>query len=343
MADTQQHGRLVRRYVLETIGAGSANVVQDTARRFNISRQAVNKHLRRLQTEGLIVAQGTTRSRQYELAVIHRHTIDLNLDTQRDENLIWRRQIAPLVADAAVNAKDIWAYGCQEMLNNAIDHSSGTKITVRISSNVLSTIMTIEDDGYGVFRKIRESMNLEDERHAVFELSKGKLTTAPNNHTGEGIFFTSRMFDFFSISSGNVYFAHKSSDENFWVLENDASVAGTTIHMELSNSTKRTSKEVFDQFSNEDYAFSKTVVPVNLARYDNDALLSRSQARRVLARVDRFSTVLLNFENVEHVGQAFADEVFRVFANAHPQIEIVPIRANPQVMAMIKRARANSG
>lgn len=268
--------------------------------------------------------------------------IDL-LEPHLDENVIWRRRIAPLLSELPNNAKDIWAYGVQEMLNNAIDHSSGRAIVVTITRTAMRTEMTIADDGYGVFRKIRESMHLEDERHAVFELSKGKLTTAPDKHTGEGIFFTSRMFDSFAIDSGSVHFAHDFVDDNFWILENEKPVAGTSIHLTLANGAKRTSKEIFDQYSNEDYAFSKTVVPVNLARYDNDALLSRSQARRVLARLDRFSTVLLNFENVEHVGQAFADEVFRVFANAHPQIEIVPIRANSQVMAMIKRASANFG
>ena len=109
--------------------------------------------------------------------------------------------------------------------------------------------------------------------------------------------------------------------------------------MKLSNDTKRRPKEVFDAFSGDgDYGFTKTVVPVDLARYGNDILISRSQARRVLMRLDRFNIVLLDFKNVEQVGQGFADEVFRVFARAHPDIELIPIAANPQVMAMIRRA-----
>ena len=224
------------------------------------------------------------------------------------------------------------------MLNNAIDHSSGSKVIVTVTKNIVATAMTIMDDGHGIFRKIKESMGLEDERHAVFELSKGKLTTAPDNHTGEGIFFTSRMFDFFAICSGSVDFTRNESDGSYWFFESDDPVAGTAVHLNLANATERSSKEIFDQFTNGDYAFSKTVVPVNLARYEDDALLSRSQARRVLMRVDRFSTVLLDFKDVEQVGQAFADEVFRVFARTHPQIEIVPINANSQVMSMINRA-----
>ena len=223
-------------------------------------------------------------------------------------------------------------------MNNAIDHSSGSRVEIVVKRTVTSAEIMIKDDGYGIFRKIKDSLSLEDDRHAVFELSKGKLTTDPDNHTGEGIFFTSRMFDRFSILSGSVAFQHWAADEDYWILENTKSVAGTAISLTLSNHTSRTPRQIFDAFSDDDYAFSKTVVPVDLARYGDDALISRSQARRVMARLDRFSTVLLNFKNVEQVGQGFADEIFRVFARTHPDINLVPINVNQQVISMIKRA-----
>ena len=47
----------------------------------------------------------------------------------------------------------------------------------------------------------------------VWELPKsGKLTTDPDNHTGEGIFFTSRVFDEFEIDL-TVSFAEYPLDE----------------------------------------------------------------------------------------------------------------------------------
>lgn len=339
MAGIRQRGRLIRRYIAERIDSDSQDVVRETARKFGISRQAVNKHLRRLVTDGHLAVQGTTRSRRYSLTIIDHQTIVLKLENRIDENQVWRRQIVPLFPDLPRNVMDLWAYSFQEMLNNAIDHSSGTNVAIEIKRTTTSTEMQILDDGYGIFRKIKDSLGLEDERHAVFELSKGKLTTDPNNHTGEGIFFTSRMFDRFSIDSGSVFFSHVSPQEEYWLFENDEHVTGTRIRMKLSNHTNRTPKEVFDAFSGDgDYGFTRTVVPVELARYDNDALISRSQARRVLMRLDRFDTVVLNFKNVEQVGQGFADEVFRVFARAHPDIQLIPIDANPQVMAMIRRA-----
>ena len=53
----------------------------------------------------------------------------------------------------------------------------------------------IDDDGEGIFKKIKNALNLLDEKQAVLELAKGKLTTDPSRHTGEGIFFTSRAFN----------------------------------------------------------------------------------------------------------------------------------------------------
>ena len=197
--------------------------------------------------------------------------------------------------------------------------------------------------GIGIFNKIKNEKNLLDERHAVLELIKGKLTTDPTRHTGEGIFFTSRMVDEFCIISGEVYLSHSYGKAEDWILENQENHPGTLIFMKLKNTTSRTAKEIFDNFTSDDdnYGFSKTVVPVRLAQYGTERLVSRSQAKRLLERVDRFKIVLFDFTEVESIGQAFADEVFRVFSNLHPDTNIIPINANDTVMQMIKRAQTH--
>lgn len=112
--------------------------------------------------------------------------------------------------------------------------------------------------------------------------------------------------------------------------------------MDLNNNTSRTVKSVFDQYTGtEDYSFDKTVVPVKLTKYGNERLVSRSQAKRLLSRIDRFKTVILDFEGVDRIGQAFADEVFRVFTNHHPGIKLYFIKANKDVENMILRALTN--
>jgi STAS-like domain of unknown function (DUF4325) len=109
----------------------------------------------------------------------------------------------------------------------------------------------------------------------------------------------------------------------------------------LKNNTSRTSKQVFDNFSSgEDYAFTKTVVPVRLAQYGEERLISRSQAKRLLTGIDKFKVVIFDFSGVEMVGQAFSDEVFRVFKRQHPNIEMISLHTNQDVEQMISRAQA---
>ncbi|HXK31411.1 MAG TPA: STAS-like domain-containing protein, partial [Candidatus Paceibacterota bacterium] len=70
--------------------------------------------------------------------------------------------------------------------------------------------------------------------------------------------------------------------------------------------------------------------------------VSRSQARRVLSGLEKFKTVILDFENVPTVGQAFADEIFRVFKNKHSDIQLIPTNMNEGVNFMINRVEGNN-
>jgi hypothetical protein len=227
------------------------------------------------------------------------------------------------------------------MFNNVIDHSGAAHVSVSISKTAASTTIQIYDHGVGIFKKIQAALGLVDERHAVLELAKGKFTTDPRNHSGEGIFFSSRMFDEFEILSGEVYFSHEFDKKEDWILQRSTPHGGTLVSMTLHNHTSRTTKKVFDKFtSDEDYGFNKTVVPVKLMRYGDDNLISRSQAKRLLARFDRFKIVMLDFSGIASVGQAFADEVFRVFRNKHPEVKLVPMHTSSEVRQMIARAES---
>jgi anti-sigma regulatory factor (Ser/Thr protein kinase) len=239
------------------------------------------------------------------------------------------------------NVLKVWHYGFTEMFNNVIDHSGATHVNVSVTKTAASTTITIHDDGVGIFKKIQAALNLFDERHSVLELAKGKFTTDPANHSGEGIFFSSRVFDEFDILSGEVYFSHEFDRKEDWILQRSTPRGGTLVTMKLHNHTARTIKKVFDKFtSDEDYGFNKTVVPVKLMKYGDDNLVSRSQAKRLLARFDRFKIVMLDFTGVTSIGQAFADEVFRVFRSKHPDVELAPINASTEVKRMISRAEA---
>lgn len=339
MSRIRAGGEPVRKFLIENLAEHPADVVRLTAEKFNCTRQAVHKHLQRLISEGAVVESGQTRSKRYQLAPLLQWSHLYQLGALLAEDAVWRGDVVPLLGKLPENVLSIWHYGFTEMFNNVIDHSGARYVSLSLTKTAAATTVNIYDDGVGIFKKIQGALGLEDERHAVLELAKGKFTTDPANHSGEGIFFTSRMFDRFVIASGEVYFSHDFEEKEDWILQASSASGGTLVRMVLHNHTARTLKKVFDKFtSDDDYGFTKTVVPVKLMRYGDDNLVSRSQAKRLLSRFDRFKVVVLDFSGIASVGQAFADEVFRVFKTKHPEVEIVPIHSSSEVKRMISRA-----
>lgn len=342
MSSLRDRGAAIRAFIIEQVDAHPTDIAKLVAAKFDCSRQAVNQHLRSLVADGSLAEIGRTKSKSYRLTALVSWVKSYLLGTSISEAGVWTADIAPALGALPDNVRMLWQHGFTEMFNNAIDHSEGKHISVSFEKSAAKTTLRISDDGVGIFRKIQGALGLIDERHAVLELAKGRFTTDPKNHSGEGIFFTSRMFDEFVIMSGGVYFSHEINREEDWILQSREASEGTVVLMTLNNHTSRTTKQVFDGFTTgDDYGFTKTVVPVRLAQYGDDNLISRSQAKRLLTRIDRFKVVLLDFTGVPMIGQSFADEIFRVFATEHPGIEILPINAGIEVLQMISRALAH--
>ena len=342
MRKQTDHVRLMKTFIIRSIPAHPRDIVSVVSKQFGISRQAVSRHVQELVREGRVTAEGNTRQRRYKLSILKSERFNLPL-AGLQEDQVWRTRLLPALKSLPKNVVDIWHYAFTEMVNNAIDHSGGQELMVTVEMDALRTEIWVRDDGMGIFKKITKECHLEDESHAVLELAKGKLTTDPHNHTGEGIFFTSRMLDDFGILSGGVHFWSRSHGTEDWVLEREQPRNGTSVFMFLDNDSTRTDQEVFDRFASEDedYGFTKTIVPVRLARQGAEKLVSRSQAKRLLTRIDRFNTVIFDFEDVDSIGQGFADEIFRVFSRDHPNIAIFAINKAPQVDKMIAHVEKN--
>lgn len=334
----------IRDHLVLAIGEGRADVAGSAAARFGVTRQYANQLLRKLADEGVITASGETRARSYELVTTSRR-LELKLDEGLEEDRVWRESVQPQLAGIGARALDICHYGFTEMFNNVLDHSEGTRATVGVERNPTTVTIEVADNGVGIFEKIQRAFELEDPQHAVLELSKGKLTTDPKAHTGEGIFFTSRMFDEYDLHSADLALVHVPED-NDWLIEDVPRQKGTLVRMTIDPRSRRTTRSVFDRYSGDekgDYGFNVTHVPVGLARYGQENLVSRSQAKRVLARLDLFRRVVLDFSGVETIGQAFADEMFRVYLGQHSNVEFVVVHAGSDVEPMIRRALAHPG
>jgi len=342
MPSRQEKNEQIHQFILENVEDHPSDITSVVADKFDISRQAGHRHVQRLVQDGLLTASGATRDRKYEVKPLVEFSIELPLNGL-EEDKVWREYVRPRLENLPENILQISQYGLTEIVNNAIDHSEGTSLTFHLRRTYKAIEFWIVDNGVGIFTKIQKELNLDDQLHAILELSKGKLTTDPKRHTGEGIFFTSRVFDDFSIISGKLHFRHFEPDDD-WLVENTEEIhKGTAVMMKISVTSQRTTKQVFDRFTVDgDFGFSKTHIPVFLARYGDENLVSRSQAKRLLARFERFKEILLDFDNVDSIGQAFADEIFRVYTLQHPNIHLYYINVNKQVEGMIVRAKNQS-
>ena len=200
-------------------------------------------------------------------------------------------------------------------------------------------MFTIYDNGICIFKKIKDAFKLQNERESILQLSKGKLTTSRENHSGEGIFFTSRAFDSFSILANGLFYLRDNSQQD-WLLEErkNSGERSTLVTLKIKTNSDRVLRNVFEKFQNpETLAFDRTHILVILSLSNEDHFVSRSEAKRILAGIEKFNLVTLDFKGIKSVGQAFVDEVFRVFKNRFPAIQIETINTNEDIDFMIKR------
>jgi hypothetical protein len=194
----------------------------------------------------------------------------------------------------------------------------------------------VQDDG-GIFKKVANFLNMADNREAILQLNKGKFTSDPSNHSGEGIFFCSRFFDEFQILANDLSFV-RYNPEHDWFITTLKTKPGTTVKMMIDVNSNKKMKPLFRQFTDpESFDFNRTEILVALSTLGSERYISRSQAKRILQNLEKFEIITLDFKGVSTVGQGFVDEVFRVYQNKHPQVKINHINANEDVLFMINR------
>jgi anti-sigma regulatory factor (Ser/Thr protein kinase) len=312
----------------------------EVAEVLGVSRQAAHGRLRSLVQAGWVEQKGAGRATRYQL--VDRRWVRQYEREGLAEDDVYRHLVAEMrLADELDRpARSVVSYALTELVNNAIDHSGGTFVRVSASWRPHRLQLEVEDDGIGAFRHVREHIGLETDLDAILEISKGKTTTAPERHTGEGLFFVSKAVDTFRLESGGY----------LWVVDNDrgdiaigalaAERRGTLARVALDASNPRDLRALFDEYT-EDYQFVRTRTVIKLFQL-GALFVSRSEAKRLLHGLEKFREVVLDFRGVEAIGQGFADEVFRVWARAHPDVLLTPVEMNDAVAFMLRRARLSS-
>ncbi|MBO5452962.1 MAG: DUF4325 domain-containing protein [Clostridia bacterium] len=328
--DSEKKNAIIQ-YIIEKVAEKSNGIVSSVQETFGINESTVHSYIKNLVKDEIIrkVKRG-----EYELVsrattfVLSRQDGDLD-----DDSYAYSRYLKNIIGDLERNVREIWEYTFSEMINNVIDHSEAKCAVVHVSRNYLKTTVAIIDDGIGIFEKIKSHFKLESYEDAICELFKGKLTTDETRHSGEGIFFSSKIMDGFTIySTGKLFTVNKYDASETFDFPELSEKKGTAVVMFLSNHSKKQAKEIFDEYSDEDSRFVKTKIP--LKNIFESSPVSRSQARRVCNKLTNFEEVILDFDQLEWMGQGFAHQIFVVFKNEHPDIKLTPVNMNEAVRKM---------
>ncbi len=327
--------REIKSYILEKVSQKAPSISKTVAETFDVNASTVHVYMNELVNDQVIrkIKRG-----EYELVAneyrydLSRENGDLDSDTYAYDICL-----SGHIEKYGNNVIDIWNYAFSEMINNVMDHSMAEHVRIIIQQDYVKTSVMIFDDGVGIFNKIQEHFNLHSIDEAICELFKGKLTTDAENHSGEGIFFSSKLMDdFFIASSGKIFTNNKYDDSRVLDMALD-NPKGTCVFMELSNYSHKEAREVFDAYANVDGGFVKTKIP--LKNIFDASPVSRSQAKRVCNRLDSFREVIVDFEGISWMGQGFAHQLFVVFANSHTDIVITPVNMNEDITKMYNHVR----
>jgi hypothetical protein len=110
---------------------------------------------------------------------------------------------------------------------------------------------------------------------------------------------------------------------------------GTIAELVVSLAGTRALEHVFAEYT-DGLDFSKSRTAIKLFTI-GVRFVSRSEAKRLLHGLEKFREVVLDFSGVRGVGQGFADEVFRVWARAHPETKLTPVNMGEAVAFMVGR------
>lgn len=335
----------IRKYILSKIALNDKDFSDKTVDNFGISMADVKEFLEEAVRYQVITEEPELECQYRLIEHVRQEQIDLK-QNKLEEDRLYALYIEKELSGCNENARRIWQYACAEILNNAIEHSRGDRIRIIVRTNALNSSVVIEDNGVGIFQTLLEYMkrngwNNPDCEDALIELYKGKITSDSSSHSGEGVFFSSKVMSEFGIwSDAKIYkFGYGRDMEviehRLLAYASRLQNIGTLVMMTLENETSRKLSEVFDMYTDIEEGFIRTRIPVKEACLSGEPV-ARSQARRICNRLDEFKEVILDFSRIEVMGQGFADEIFRVFALEHPQVIVRPVNMIPEVERMIR-------
>ena len=248
-------------HLLLTNGSFSSGELAHAA---GISRQAVHRYLRGTPRGRTPRQQRPRTAARYFSAEQTFHRV-----FQRQglaEDTVWnevRRAFPQLGEPAAAKAQRALNYAFTEMLNNAIDHSSSPDVDVSFDLTKGDGKFAIVDRGIESTRAFGPASGSRISLEALQEISKGKVTTQPEMHSGQGIFFTSKVADLFELEGNGLRWTVDNRRDDVAIAD-VPTMPGTSVRFELSLTTSTDFAEISARYAQDDHQFDTSRIVVKL-------------------------------------------------------------------------------
>ena len=330
----------------------------EIARRLKVTRPTVSRHLTAMIEDGRVAKEGGGKRVRFRNGFAGMAVSEDEVPTDRkdigtpppsslsfvrrypraviSEDRVWQELLSlhPVLGRLSVPARELFRIRLHRDAQQRHRALAGREVEVCFSQASDDTLsFEIQDDGVGLFQSLRRSLRLGSVEEAVKKLSQSRLPPLPDGRVAAGLFFSSRAARRFEVDSNGFR----------WMVDNQSGSTaaasagprkGTRVRFQGELQPRRTLAELFARYS-EHTIVHKTRVVVTLGT----SFISRKEAQRLLAPLERFHTVVLDFKDVKEIGQGFADEVFRVWPSSHPHVTLEPINMSPVVSLMIDHAR----
>ena len=326
----------IKKFILDNLTRHQRDIIHTAIQRFGISRQAVLKHMNTLIAEKQIIAHGKTRDRIYELRPHVNFSKTIDIDTDFLPKAIIKNHILPHLSSLSKNVHEICEFSISAILNNIVDHADATNLYYKLYLTHKDVNIIISDNGKGLFGHIQSFLNLKNTQIAALEVAKGHVTTDPDHHSGDELNTVIHLFDKVTIDSSGKSLTFNNETQD-WLIDHSTQKQGTRIHLQIKPGSRRTCQEIFQKLFNGEHQSVR--IPINLLKVPGDELVnSRKQAQSILRNINDVKTIEFDFNNIDLIGPAFADELVRKTKAINQVADIKWINCNETVDILMSRA-----
>ena len=219
----------------------------------------------------------------------------------------------------------------RSLLLNCWRHSEGRQASCQVSRVDDSIVITVQDDGLGIFERVMQEYRCLSKVEAIGELLKGArvFTSSPSAGLARLVW----SVDFATIEANQLRLSLMGRSRDWAISEGRSVRPGTSIALEIRE----------DLLDGLERSIQSIVPPLGrvflpVAAFQQKAsgrILDRRDAKRLLRGVARHPELIVDFRFVETVAHSFVEYLFVDFRAMHPQSSLVPINLNSSIRSMI--------